>query len=154
MIDGAVIGLEELFRRLEQPSWTARAKACEQVANLYCDGLLEQDYRQRAEDAFRSLCADSEALIRRLLAECLKSVASLPTDIALSLANDRPDIAAPFLLASPVLSDEDLVTIIRDRSGSHRAAIAKRANLSPRVVEAMGDHSLKDASDPALRRAV
>lgn len=153
MIDGTEIQLEELLHKLDASSWTARAKACEQVANLYCVGALGLEHRMHAEESFRALSADSEALIRRLLAECLKTAPFLPRDIALTLANDRPDIAAPFIMASPVLTDDDLVAIIRERSDSHQAAVARRPDLSRRVLDALAETAAGKAGAPETRRA-
>src|SRR5438445_7948647 len=46
---------EELLRSLDGPSWTARAKGAERIAELYCRGGLDGATRRIAEDAFRVL---------------------------------------------------------------------------------------------------
>jgi uncharacterized protein (DUF2336 family) len=139
----------DILDAIEGTSWTARAKGAERLARLYCAGDLGPAARRGAEDAFRVLRFDSEALIRRLLAECLKDAADLPRDIAMRIATDRADIAALFLECSPALADADLIAIAREHPGPHRLAIARRRPLSPELCEI-----LCRSGDLAVRLAV
>jgi uncharacterized protein (DUF2336 family) len=127
----------DLLRSLDGPNWTTRAKSVDRIAGLYCQDGLDPSIQRLAEEAFRTLRYDSEDLVRRLLAECLKEAAHLPRDIAFSLATDNADVAVPFLLHSPALSDRDLLVILRDHTGPHRLAIARRVSLSPEVSDAL-----------------
>jgi len=131
------ISREDLLRSLDGPSWTARAKSAERIAELYRRGGLDGATRRIAEDAFRVLRWDGEALVRRLLAECLKDAAGLPRDIAMTLATDKAEIATPFLVHSPSLSDRDLIAVVVDNTGPHRIAIARRKPLSATVADAL-----------------
>jgi uncharacterized protein (DUF2336 family) len=126
----------ELMRDLEAPSWTARARAAERLATDFCAGALDDAARSAAEDGFRMLVHDSEVLVRRVLAECLKR-AALPHDIAVALATDVPDVAVPLLEHSPALADDDLLRIMRLYPGEHRAAIARRRTVSEPVADAL-----------------
>jgi uncharacterized protein (DUF2336 family) len=126
-----------LLTSLEEANGIARAKCAERVAALYCQGRLDPFERGLAEETFRLLCYDSEIVIRRLLAECLKRVARLPRDIALPLATDRSEIAVPFIEDSPSLGDADLLAILHEHPGPHRAAIAARQRLSEPVSDAL-----------------
>jgi uncharacterized protein (DUF2336 family) len=128
---------EDLLRVADGPSWTVRAKSAERIAALYCCGSLDLATRRVAEDSFRVLRHDGEALVRRLLAECLKQAAGLPRDIAYALATDKAEIAAPFLARSPTLTDRDLLAILRDHPGPHRLAIAHREGLSGQLSDAL-----------------
>src|SRR5579885_118934 len=116
---------------LEGQSWTARAKGVERLAALYCAGTLGPAARRAAEDAFRALRFDAEVLVRRVLAECLKTAPRLPRDIAFRLATDKPEVAAPFLEHSPSLPEWDLLAVAREHPGRHRLAIARRRPLTP-----------------------
>jgi uncharacterized protein (DUF2336 family) len=128
---------EEMLRSIDGPSWTARAKSVERIAAFYCRGGLDPVNRRTAEDAFRVLRYDGELLVRRLLAECLKAAAHLPRDIAVSLATDKPEIAAPFIAHSRALADHDLLAVLRDHPGPHRLAIAQRVPLSGQLSDAL-----------------
>jgi uncharacterized protein (DUF2336 family) len=128
---------EAFLTSLDEANWTARAKCAERVAALYCQGRLDAVERDLAEETFRLLCYDGEIVVRRLLAECLKRVPSLPRDIALPLATDKSEIAVPFIEDSPSLADADLLVILRDHPGPHRTAIAARQRLSESVSDAL-----------------
>lgn len=128
---------EDLLRSIEEPSWTERAKGVERLAALYCADAFGSADRRAAEDVFRVLRFDGEALVRRVLSECLKNARQLPHDIALRIATDSAEIAAPFLEHSPVLEDRDLARIIAENPGEHRRAIARRRELSADAAAAL-----------------
>lgn len=110
----------------EEASWTARAKAIERVATRFVEGPLSDAERLTALDVFRAALYDGEPLVRRVFAESVKRATDLPRDIVLALARDVPEVAAPFLAATPLLGDDDLYIIARDGSTAHRLAIACR----------------------------
>jgi uncharacterized protein (DUF2336 family) len=130
---------QDLLRSLDGSSLTVRAKQAERLAALYCRGALDAVERSVAEEAFRLLSYDSEIIVRRLLAECLKEAQALPRDIALALATDKAEIAVPFIEGSPALGEHDLLAILRDHPGPHRLAIARRSGLPRRVSDALCD---------------
>ena len=140
---------QELLRLLEASELAVRAKHAERLAAVYSRGALDAVERNVAEEAFRLLRYDSEILVRRLLAECLKHAPLLPRDIALALATDKAEIAVPFIEDSPVLGEQELLAILHDHPGPHRLAIARRRDLPERVSEALGrcgDAALATAS--------
>jgi uncharacterized protein (DUF2336 family) len=122
----SILTRESIGEFVEEASWTARAKLVERVASAYAAGTLAPTERQIALELFRLTLYDAEPLVRRVLAEALKRVADLPREIVLGLAQDKPDVAAPFLAASPLLDSEDLGKIARIGSTAQRSAIALR----------------------------
>ena len=128
---------QDVLRSLDASSLTARAKQAERLAALYCRGALDAGERNIAEEAFRLLRYDSEIIVRRLLAECLKDAPALPRDIAVALATDKAEIAVPFIEDSPALGEHDLLAILHDHPGPHRNAIARRRDLPKRVSDAL-----------------
>jgi uncharacterized protein (DUF2336 family) len=127
----------DLLRLAEAPSWTERAKAVGKLAAAYDADTLGETERLAAEELFRALAHDSETVVRRLVAEWLKDSQLLPRDIALALATDCPEVAAPILIHSAALEAEDLLRVVREHPGEHRAAIARRFALAAEVVEAL-----------------
>ena len=125
------------MRAIDAPSWAARAKSAERIAALYCRPGLDPATRRVAEEAFRVLRYDSEAVVRRLLAECVKDAPHLPRDIAMSLATDVAEVAAPFLAHSRALGERDLIAILRDHPGPYRMAVARRQPLCEPVADAL-----------------
>ena len=117
----------------QEQSWTARAKIIERVASSFSQGGYAPAERLAALDLIRIALYDAEPLVRRVLAESLKHANDLPRDVVRRLAQDIPEVSAPFLAASPLLGDDDLLALARGGATVQRAAIACRQRLSPRV---------------------
>jgi len=93
--------------------------------------------RQTAHDVIRILAKDVEATVRAALSHSLRRSTQLPHDVALQLANDIEAVALPVLSASQVLSDDDLIDIVRRGSARKQAAIAARPEVSEPVSHAL-----------------
>jgi uncharacterized protein (DUF2336 family) len=132
----------------DDPSWIQRAMAIEQIATHYTAGAQAPNEMRVAEDIFRLALYDSEVTVRRVLAESLKRAAFLPSDIVLALARDTIEVARPVLLASPVLSELDLIGIAASASPLHRQAILARDGLSTPVSKELTEANCR----PAERR--
>ena len=76
-------------------------------------------------------------MVRRALAVTLRNSPHLPHEIAQRLIADIDDIAVPVLEASPVLTDEDLVRVLRAGEESKQIAVATRDTVSGPVCEAV-----------------
>ncbi len=122
---------------LDDPSWICRAMLLEQIAERYASGIPNPPQRRVTEDLFRMAVYDGEPLVRSVLADSLKRSTHAPRDIVLSLAHDESQVARPILQSSPLLTDDDLVRVARERSRAHRLAVAERENLSLKVSDAL-----------------
>jgi uncharacterized protein (DUF2336 family) len=122
---------------IEEQSWTARAKALERLATRFVDGGLDAGEWHAVTDAFRIALYDAEPLVRRVLAESVKSSPALPRDILLALARDIAAVAAPILQHSELLTEDDLLPIVVRGTPAHRHAIARRRLSAGRVSEAL-----------------
>jgi len=89
--------------------------------------------RQAAEQVMRAMLEGAEVKVRKMLSDTLKDSAFLPHDIALSLANDIEQIALPVLQFSMVLTDDDLIDVVRAGNPSKQIAIAGRPMVSSAV---------------------
>lgn len=89
--------------------------------------------------ALETLAEDQMVRVREILADALKDMARAPPNVILTLARDRElTVASPVLEFSPVLSDSDLLSIIR--SGPIQGAmnaIAKRREVTESVSDAI-----------------
>jgi uncharacterized protein (DUF2336 family) len=94
-----------------------------------------------AHDIIRILAFDVEEQVRASLSHSLRHAHSLPKDIALRLANDVDSVALPMLADSIMLSDEDLIEIVRGGSIAKQVAVAGRLNLTEPVSEAIVVHA-------------
>jgi len=135
----------DVERLLADPSAAVRADTAAKVAHEFTQGALNERERMVAEDVFRLFVRDVEVKVRESLANAVKECAQLPNDIAVALARDVDQVALPMLSSSTVLSDEDLIEIIKEASGQKQQAIASRENVSASVSDALierGDESV------------
>ena len=83
------------------------------------------------------LIEDVELDLRTKLAERLSQREDVPRDLIAFLASDEIVVAYPVLTASELLSDEDLVRIVKEKAREHRLAVTERASLGPDVSDAL-----------------
>ena len=81
-----------------------------------------------------------ELAVRAELAERFAAVPDAPHQLIRRLANDEAeDVAGPVLQASPVLTETDLIQVIRSRGQGHMRAVSQRAVVSEAVSDAIID---------------
>lgn len=71
--------------------------------------------------------------VRVKLAERLAQSEDAPLDLIIMLANDQIEVATPILVLNQMLSDKELVKIIRHKTAQHQLGIASRKKLSSGV---------------------
>ena len=125
---------------------------CAVARKIVGDGLdaeSRRDMWRMGYTILETLMRDNMVKVRRILAEAFKSDANAPHQTVLGLARDEEEtVAAPVLRESPVLTDEDMVTIIEDgASGWAEQAIAGRDSLSPDLADTLVEQG--DASAAA-----
>lgn len=105
--------------------------------------ILDTDlsYRETEllSDVLISLLKQAEKDFRLALSERFSVMDSIPLRLALHLANDEIEIAAPVLENSRVLGDFDLLYIIKSKPAEYWRAIAKRHGLSENVMEELAN---------------
>ena len=120
--------IEQLAR---ERSPAARSAIAEKICSSYNEGEFSEKEKKLAVEIFRLLLRDAEARVRKTLAEELKGNMQVPADIVKALANDVSEVAAPMLEFSYVLSEEDLIEIVRaTREVPKLQAIARRESIS------------------------
>ncbi len=134
--------MESLTRRdivklREDSSPTARAETAAKIGAEFSRGSLDPSARKVAEDIFRMMIHDAEVRVRKELSESLKSSPLVPHDVALALAKDVIDVAEPILMCSLVLTDNDLIEIVRTQPSASRKVVAQREVVSPAVSDAV-----------------
>lgn len=100
----------------------------------------EKDQAWRAtHQALTLLARDQLPMVRRILSETLKLLPTAPRDVILTLAHDKDaDVASPVLQFSPVLTDEDLLSVIASSPlSASLAAISQRYGVSHAVSDAV-----------------
>jgi uncharacterized protein (DUF2336 family) len=127
-----------------------RAQAAHKICRCIEDAELTPEERAHAESIMAIMAGDAAILVRRALAVALKNSPRLPRDIANKLALDIDTIALPVILNSPVLTDSDLVQIVRACPASKQIAVASREHISVSVTHAITEYGVPAAVERAL----
>ena len=127
----------DVARLLADPSPEARADMAAKVALEFRRGRLTGEERRIAEEIVRIMAQDAALRVRQALAEHLKESNSLPPDVARLLAADVEPVALPVLQYSTVLTDEDLLELVKGANSQRLTAIARRRTLSEPISDAV-----------------
>ncbi len=105
--------------------------------------ILESDISvQQAEsvaDVLIALLRQAEKDLRCALSEKLAALDNAPLRLVLQLANDEIEVAKPILSHSTVLSEYDLLYIIKSKPAAYWQAIAERSDLSGQVIDVLSN---------------
>ena len=116
----------DVARLLAEPSVAVRSELAAKMAQEIDSAQLTPEELAIAQDIARLMAQDVAETVRRALAESLRAAAHLPRDVALRLAQDVETVALPILATSPVLTDSDLIAILRQANPPRQQAIAAR----------------------------
>lgn len=136
---------EDIRILIRHPDAQKRAGATQRICHQIRRKELSKADRQKAHKVLRYIAKDVAAIVRRALAVTLKSSRELPHDVAAALVNDIDNIAVPILECSPVLTDEDLLDILRSKAAAKIMAIARRPSISGGIVRALIRHGDSNA---------
>lgn len=124
----------ERLARDNAPAERARI-AAKVAASL--DALEHPAERALVEAVLRLLVEDVAAEVRRALAEAVAASEDVPGWVVRKLAQDEIAVAEPVLRESPLLSDEELIAIVKTNAMQYALAVAARTRLSEAVCEAL-----------------
>lgn len=94
------------------------------------------ELRQFAE-LFTPLFVASSDDAKRQAVAALSQCAAIPQAVALFIGCQPIAISAPFLISSPAIDDDTLITVARTQGVEHMRAIVSRDALSPRVIDVL-----------------
>lgn len=114
-----------------------RANAAQRICRTYRDLPLSDTEMRLAQDLLKFMAKDAIEMVRRALAVTLKNSPDLPRKVAMQLAADVDNIAVPVLENSPVLTDKDLIEILKSQAAAKIVAVAKRPQVSGKLVKAI-----------------
>jgi len=125
--DANVAERDQLFRNMAQ-------------LYSYVSDRCDDEQVAQYDEVLCQLAELVEVEARSHVAKLLAPLERAPGNVVVRLANDTIEVAAPLLEFSNVLSDDDLIDIISNRSEAHRVAIAGRATVAARVGDAIVEH--------------
>jgi len=140
------LSLQDVNRLLSEPSPDLRMELADKVAESLAGPGLAPGEITLAQEIVRILARDLEIKVRVSVSRALRQSVHLPHDVALRLADDINVVALPLLAESLVLTDEDLVDLVRRGSAQKHETIAGRPNLAEVVSDALITH----AAEPAV----
>ena len=97
-------------------------------------------------DVLASLAADMETAVRAELSARFALAPAAPAALVRRLAHDEAEVAAAVLRQSEVLTDADLLSVVRARGQEHLRAVSER----PTVSEAVSDVIVQRGDDETL----
>lgn len=120
------------FKKLTQePSAKVRGMLASKIAMDYRAGNFSDREAAIADDIFRILLKDTEVKVRKAIAEQLSHCPHAPRDIIMKLAQDDVEVAMSVLEYSYVLTEDDLIEIVKSTKEVLKlTAIARRDNIS------------------------
>lgn len=122
---------------LKSPGAVDQVAVAGSVASLHASGRLSSRERVIADDILRMMTKAIEVKVREQLSEHLKYSSLVPHDVALALARDVETVSLPILAYSDVLTEDDLIAIVRGKSPTRQAAIAGRRIVTGAVSDAL-----------------
>ncbi len=103
-------------------------------------------------DILQIVAQDAEVRVRQALAETLANSPHAPRDILQSLAKDDDLVASPILMLSDVLTQDDLIALIKSQiSGAKMGAIAQRKRAPSPLCLALIENGDASVADQLLR---
>ncbi len=136
----------DVQRLLNDSSPETRAEMAAKVAGQFGAAGLTASERVLAEDIVRIMAKDVAVRVRSALSQSLKTNPHIPHDVAVSLARDIEEIALPFIEVSTVLTDADLIEIVKSGSAEKQTAVARR----PAVSEGVADMLVEKGAETAV----
>lgn len=129
------------FKRLmQEPSANVRGTLAAKIAMDYRAGNFSRAEAAIADDIFRILLKDVERKVRQKLSEQLCHCPNAPHDVIAKLAEDESDVAVHVLEYSQVLTEDDLIAIVKSTQEVLKwCAVARRDNISESLSEALID---------------
>lgn len=133
--------VQSLLALAREKSEQARSHLFEVMGDMFMDQarILTTQERSLMVDILEKLITEVSHDIRTRLSQRLATAANLPRELAVLLANDEIDVAAPILMQCAALQQIDLIEVIHQRSRQHMLAIAMRRDLSLQVSDALVD---------------
>lgn len=117
----------------------ARAEIAQAVGAILGAEKLSPNEQELAIDILSVLARDIQEQVRSAVAKSVMSSSLLPRSLACQLANDVESVSLPILKASKVLSEGDLIAVVRSGNLNKQLAVAKREQVSSQVVQALLD---------------
>ncbi len=128
--------------RIEELAESNRPEQRVELTNIITE-LLEMELSPRESelvaDVLVEIVRQAETDLKEALAERFSVMDNVPLRLILFISNEEINVAGHVLRKSPILSDLDLIYIIKSKAPQYWAEIAKRDVLSAQVIEVLAE---------------
>lgn len=132
------ISQRDIQQLIQEPSAEVRAVIAAKVSEGFNSSRFTESESRVAIDIFRLLLRDTAVIVRKAIADELKSNEYVPHDIVRALAMDVPNVAVAVLEHSAVLTEDDLLELIRISNDAEKwLAVSRRKHINSRVSRAL-----------------
>ncbi|MCK0070512.1 DUF2336 domain-containing protein [Kordiimonas laminariae] len=145
MAEKTTLSSADVAKLLQDPSGENRAVAASKVASTFSADSLSDKEREIAESIFRHMLKDAEVRVRQALSESLKENPEVPHDVASALAKDVDEVAMPLIESSVVLTDADLIELVKTRGSDVQKAVAGRDDVSENLSDVIAEEGSEEA---------
>jgi uncharacterized protein (DUF2336 family) len=146
-----MFSLSDVVSLRANPGSSKRAEIAGRLgAALDTQSLTEGELRT-AQDIVAALAGDVAVEVRAALASAVRTSKRIPHSVATTLANDVDRVAVPILASSLMLTNDDLVDIVRRGSAAAQSAIAARPDVDEPVSAALVRHGDEAAVSTLMR---
>jgi uncharacterized protein (DUF2336 family) len=140
--------LPDLIALAREPSSERRRELLRELTEHFFGAPSHTDAETELYgEVLSRLLSDMETAVRAELAKRYASLLNAPRSLIRGFAADQIEVAEPVLESSVVLTDEDLLSIVRSKSQGHLRAVSRR----PAVSEEVSDVIVERSDDETLR---
>ncbi len=139
MNSGMNIDAQHLLKLAKDKTEESYKQLANEVADIYNNETLTEDEYKIANDILFVLLQQAEIDLREALAERLSVQDNIPQELVLRLAYDDISVASHVILNSRVLSDLDLMGLIKKQGEDYWQVIAQRKDLSTPISSSLAE---------------
>ena len=136
---------EEIMSLAKEKSPQARNELMHVITDLIEENLSTKE-KDLVGDILINLIRQAVKDMREAVSAKLAHRKDIPEKIILHLAHDEIDVARHVLLNSPLLSDDDLLYVIKTKTSHYWNCIASRRELSAPIIDALVDQRQVETS--------
>ena len=138
-----MLSLEGVERLWRDPSAAHRMEAANSVGAAFAGGAFSASEQAIAAAILADLSQDVELKVRQAVCEEVLHCPFIPPKIARILAQDVDSVAVPIIRCSKVLSDADLIALVRQGNTLKQVGVARRETVATAVTHELVETSKK-----------
>lgn len=144
--------LHDLISLAQEPSSAKRRELLRELTNMYFGQPATSPAEMALFDAvLTQLSSEMEEAVRAALSARFADASVAPRRLIFTLANDTADVAGPILKRSPVLSESDLLHVVKTKGQDHLRAVSERADVPEAIADVIVDRGDDDTLNVLLR---